>query len=345
MERWHRTLRRELLDDSGPFADLPSAQAAVDGWVHACNHSRPHQSLGMATPASLFRPGVSLDREPAVAVRRPRQEPAAAVPVPRLVLSPAGGAVEFETVISPAGLLAVLPRVQRIRMGKDRAGQVARVRADEATVHVTIGGQVVKTTASGPGPEDLAELRMRGAAPAGPPPALPAPAASALTAGAVTEVDRAVDVNGDADLAGKQLKVGTELARSKVTLRLDGHLVHVIREGVLAKTLPSPVPADQRATLRGARIATGPLSPPAPGPASVQRKVPRDGVIMVTRQRLRVGATYAGKIVTVHAEDTHFRITCDGNELAVHPRNEQRPITRWRAYGHAPKPGTQSSMS
>jgi hypothetical protein len=32
----------------------------------------------------------------------------------------------------------------------------------------------------------------------------------------------------------------------------------------------------------------------------VQRKVPRDGVIMVTRQRLRVGTTYAGKIVTVH---------------------------------------------
>jgi hypothetical protein len=55
----------------------------------------------------------------------------------------------------------------------------------------------VKTAASGLGPEDLAELRMRGAAPAGPPPALPAPAGTALPAGAVIEVDRAVDVNGD----------------------------------------------------------------------------------------------------------------------------------------------------
>ena len=43
---------------------------------------------------------------------------------------------------------------------------------------------------------------------------------------------------------------------------------------------------------------------PLPGPFSVHRKVPRDGVSMVTRQRLRVGATYAGKIVTVHVEDT-----------------------------------------
>ena len=34
-----------------------------------------------------------------------------------------------------------------------------------------------------------------------PDPALPAPASSALPAGTVIEVDRAVDVNGDADLA------------------------------------------------------------------------------------------------------------------------------------------------
>ena len=67
VERWHRTLRRELLDAAGPFADLPSAQAAIAAWVHTYNHARPHQSLDMATPASLFRPGVSPDREPAAA--------------------------------------------------------------------------------------------------------------------------------------------------------------------------------------------------------------------------------------------------------------------------------------
>jgi len=51
-----QTLRRELLDEAGPFTDLPAAQAAVDAWVHAYNHVRPHQSLNMATPASLFQP-------------------------------------------------------------------------------------------------------------------------------------------------------------------------------------------------------------------------------------------------------------------------------------------------
>jgi transposase InsO family protein len=344
VERWHRTLRRELLDESGPFADLPSAQAAVTAWVHAYNHARPHQALDMGTPASLFRPGVSPEREPAAA---PRPAPAAAGagPVPRLVLSPSGGAVEFETVISPAGVLSVLPRVQRLKMGQALAGQVARVWADEATVHVTIGGQLAKTVPSTLDVEDLAELRMRGAAPAGPPPAMPAPARADLAAGTVIELDRALDADGIADLAGHKVKVGAELARSKVTLRLDGHLLHVIRDGVLAKTLPSPVLAGERASLRGARIAGTPLPAPAPGPVSVQRKVPRDGVIMVTRQRLRVGATYAGKIVTVHVEDTHFRVTCDGAEVSLHPRNEQRPVNRWRAKIHTPKEAAKSSMS
>jgi transposase InsO family protein len=32
VERWHRTLRRELLDGCAPFAGLPSAQAAISAW-------------------------------------------------------------------------------------------------------------------------------------------------------------------------------------------------------------------------------------------------------------------------------------------------------------------------
>ena len=347
VERWHRTLRRELLDDSGPFADLPSAQAAVSAWVHAYNHAAAAPVPGHGHP----RQPVPARRLPGPGAPRRRpcrgQRPAAAAgPVPRLVLSPSGQAVEFETVISPAGVLSVLPRVQRLKLGPALAGQAARVWADEVTVHVTVGGQLIKTVPSSLDAEDLAELRMRGAAPAGPPPAMPAPArAGTLPAGTVIEVSRTVNADGNADLAGHKVKIGPELARSKVTLRLDGHLLHVIRDGVLAKTLPSPVPAGDRARLRGARIAATPLPAPAPGPVSVQRKVPRDGVIMVTRQRLRVGATYAGKIVTVHVEDTHFRVTCDGTEVSLHPRNEQRPVNRWKAKIHAPKPERASSMS
>ena len=133
----------------------------------------------MATPASLFRPGVSLDRETAPARPLPQAEAPAAGPLPRLLLSPPGEAVEFETVISPSGVLSVLPRVQRLKLGSALAGQSARVWADEVTVHVTIAGRLVKTVPSSLNAEDLAELRMRGAAPAGPPPSTPAPARAA----------------------------------------------------------------------------------------------------------------------------------------------------------------------
>lgn len=53
VERWHQTLRRDLLDVAGPFADLPSAQAAITAWVHAHNHARPHSTLGYRGPADF----------------------------------------------------------------------------------------------------------------------------------------------------------------------------------------------------------------------------------------------------------------------------------------------------
>ncbi len=334
IERWHQTLRRELPDGSGPFADLPSAQAAISGWVHAYNHSRPHQSLAMATPASLFRPGTQPDVTLVPAQREPPGQAAAA---PVLLAGPPAGAVEFDAVVAASGLLAVIPRVQRIRMGAGRAGQRAHIWADELSVHVLIGGHLVKTVPSSLTAGHLAELRMRGASPAGPPPATALPGIGTLPGGTVIEADRNIDANGNSDLGGHKIPAGRALAGQRVTLRLDGHLIHVVHDGALARTLPSPIPASERGKLRGARIAAGTPPAPKPGPVSVQRKVPAQGVIMVTRQRLRIGTTYAGKIVTVYVEDTHFRVTCDGTEIALHPRKEQRPVTRWKAKIHAPK--------
>jgi transposase InsO family protein len=115
IERWHQTLRRELLDPAGPFVDLPSAQAAISAWVHTYNHARPHQSLDMAIPASLFRPNAQ--PEPLVLTAQlhapGNQEAAEAVPTTAttetsgadsgLVLLPSAGAVEFDTVIAASG--------------------------------------------------------------------------------------------------------------------------------------------------------------------------------------------------------------------------------------------------
>ncbi len=339
IERWHQTLRRELLDVAGPFADLPAAQAAVDAWVHTYNTARPHQALDMAFPASRFRPNPQPEATTVVAVQVPDAEPELlAEPLPAALFVPASAqAMEFETVVTASGHVGVLPRVQRVRLGKEHAGHRVRVWVDELTIHISLDGEVVKSAASRLGAEDLRELSMRGAVQAGPPPAAPAAGLGRLEAGTVIEVDRNVDLSGIARLGSEPVKIGYELANRRVTLRLDGHLMHVVHDGVLAKTLPAPIEAEQRAALRGARVAAGELPPPSAGPIRVERKVPVDGVIMVARQRLRVGRTYAGEIVTIHVEDTYFRITLNGADLALHPRKNQNPVTRFRAKIHAPK--------
>ncbi|MDQ0305590.1 transposase InsO family protein [Kitasatospora herbaricolor] len=175
IERWHRTLRRELLDDCGPFASLAAAQAAIGEWVQTYNHLRPHQALDMATPASLFRPNPQ--PEPVKVVPAQRSE-AAPVPAesapPAPVMTPSAGAVEFDTVVPAGGQVSIIPSVQRIRLGAERAGLRVRIWADENTVHVLVNGEVVKTVASNLDAEHLHQLKLRGARPAGPPPALPA---------------------------------------------------------------------------------------------------------------------------------------------------------------------------
>jgi transposase InsO family protein len=43
VERFHKTLRREFLNDK-VFASVEDAQAQLDGWVAEYNFERPHQS-------------------------------------------------------------------------------------------------------------------------------------------------------------------------------------------------------------------------------------------------------------------------------------------------------------
>jgi transposase InsO family protein len=53
IERFHRSLRVEFRTDR-VFASLEAAQVELDAWVEDYNHRRPHQAIGMATPAERF---------------------------------------------------------------------------------------------------------------------------------------------------------------------------------------------------------------------------------------------------------------------------------------------------
>jgi transposase InsO family protein len=55
-EWFHKTLREEPLNHVAPFESLSAAENAIDEWVQAYNHQRPHQALDMATPAKPVPP-------------------------------------------------------------------------------------------------------------------------------------------------------------------------------------------------------------------------------------------------------------------------------------------------
>jgi hypothetical protein len=54
VERFHQTLRKELLASLPPLPSVEVAQQVLDAWVEDYNQRRPHQALGGQTPAERF---------------------------------------------------------------------------------------------------------------------------------------------------------------------------------------------------------------------------------------------------------------------------------------------------
>jgi transposase InsO family protein len=340
VERWHQTLQTDFLAEAGPFATIEQAQAAVDGWRHEYNHDRPHQSLGMATPASRFRPlppeaGQELglwapaDLEP-VTTPPPAPDDTAAAAEP----ASWPDAIEVDRVVPPSGNMWV--GGQQFWLSPARAGQTVTLWIDITTVHLSIGGWRIKTVPSRLSEVDLARLRQADARPAGPPPAGPSP--GALAASRCVEVDRLVNSIGGITLLNRLILVGSPLAGQRARIRLDGQLMHVLtQDGVLWRTLPCPIPPGQRHRLQGVRLAG-----PAPLPeatVTAQRRVSSRGGIQVAHQKIQVGMTHARKIVTVICDNNTFRLVIDGETVGVVPRTTSREIDRFKAC--ATHPGRQ----
>jgi transposase InsO family protein len=338
IERLHQSLQLELLDVHGPFASLEVLQAALDAWREEYNADRPHQSLGMAFPASRFTPAVSplpLRVPPQLTASRaqrseqhepsPADLPAAAAPdreEASLV------AVEADRVVPPSGNLWI--GGQQVWLGPQLADRKVTIWVDETSLHVLLDGARIKTLPSRLGVAELARLAAAGARPAGPSPLL-------AGTGTAVEVERTVNATGLVGLAGGQFNVGYQLAGQRVVLRMDGTQMMVITgDGELARTMPCPVPAGDRLRLRGARRAAA--SPPPPsGPVIVQRRVSARGGIMVATQKIQAGLIHAGKIVTVTAEEHSFRLVIDGQAAGVVPRTTTREIHRYKAYAAHPR--------
>ncbi|WP_432164666.1 IS481 family transposase [Streptomyces sp. bgisy031] len=315
IERFHKTLRREMLDHSGPFADPATAQAAIDAWVHSYNHTRPHQSLEMATPAQVFRPHTIAVPPPAAEAAPDELTTNPPEPM-RLPVFPAPGsseenvplhAVEFEAVVSP-GRHVPLPGQQSLKFSPTLVGRTVTVWASHHIVHVLLDGQLIPTRSMSFTDADLNWLVMRGARPGGAEPQGGIRADKPIAPMTVVELDRKVTKDGVVSLGQTPVAVGSELIGKHVTLSFDGAMMYVIHAGLLVKTLPAAIPHQRRAKLAGARVATTPLPPPPSQPRRAVRRVGADGTFEVARQRIRPGVAHAGKTVTVVIEETCFRV-------------------------------------
>ncbi|MER6378351.1 IS481 family transposase [Streptomyces mirabilis] len=338
VERFHQTLRRELLDDCGAFEGIGAAQAALDAWVEEYNSSRPHQALDMDSPADRFTPVPEQERDvlglrvPGVLALVPQQrtappvvpDPAEVAPVPvgppKVV--PAVVPVEFERVVPASGNLQVAGK--QFWLGPARSGLTVTFWADTSVIHLLIAGARIKTVRSHLSVADLGRLAGRGGRAAG---VAPLPADD----GAAFEVDRVVNNSGLVGLGGRQVLAAEILGGRQVGIRIDVETLSFFdpssRE--LLRVRPNPLSGEEVRRLRGLRPA-GPTPRPGVEPVRVQRRISTTGTIMVCRQVVSLGRTYAGQTVTAHVSDSTITVDLDG-QVRVIRRTTDVPVRNVKA--------------
>jgi len=338
IERFHQTLRRELLDGCDPFVDVVAAQAALDNWLREYNQARPHQSLGMTAPAGRFKTAMAQADKAVLPVKLPAAlasaaEPSAAVPASRTGPEPAGpswppvdgevGAIEVHRVVPASGNLSL--RGQQIWFGPALAGTRVTLRIDVNRLHVLIGSARHKTLPSKLTGRDLRALLASGdASQAGAWEQEPRPVRQ--TGGAV-EVDRTVNPVGYVGLSGDKYNIGWAFAGQRVTLRLDGTLMQVLDESrVLLAALPCPLPATACGRLRGGRPAGPPPTIPPPAPQIAERMVSSIGGFLLAGQRIQLGRAYAGQVVTAHLDTDVIRVFHGDDLITTIPRTTTKEV-------------------
>lgn len=345
VERFHGTLRRELLDDLGPMESVQQAQSVIDAWVAGYNSDRPHQALDVQVPVmpdDRFAPAPATDSAlvelwlpPSIKPVEPVEEPPATAPpavaseptepsVPSAATEPSVSTVEFERVVPASGNLGVAGK--QFWAGPARAGQTLRFWADCDLIHLFAGEVRIKTVRSHLSTADLTRLLRQGARPGGPSP-MPA-----MDGSEALEVDRVVGRTGIVSLASQQILAAEVLAGRPVTIRIEPATLMFFDPDTreLLRTRTNPIPVERLARIRGVRAA-GPPPRPATEPARVQRRVTATGCFTVARQTVAIGRTYAGMVLTIHVSEHTLAVELDDGETRTIRRTTSLPIRNIKA--------------
>jgi transposase InsO family protein len=347
VERFHQTLRRELLSEHDWFTSIEAAQAAADAWVSEYNADRPHQSLDAqlpVTPADRFTPAPAARRELIDLWLPPALSTASSSDGPQQPTVPAdtaaapgrwlGGPVEFDRAVPPSGNMWVAGR--QFWLGPARAGTVVRFWADCDLIHLSAAGARIKTVRSHLSVADLAKLAAAGAVPAGHAPLPP------VADGQAIEVERLVSRGGLVSLGPRRLLAAEILGGRQIGIRIEAAtlMFYDLETRELLRTRPNPLTWEQASRLRGARPA-GPPPRPATEPIRVQRRASATGVIVVCRQKIALGRVHAGQTITIAVSDTTLAVELDDAETRVMRRTTTNPVRNIKA----DRPWTVPSVS
>jgi len=153
-----------LLDVHGPFESMEALQAALYAWREEYNTDRPHQSLGMAFPASRFTPASSplelrIPAQLTASPGQPKLPPPAlgSLSAPNLPAEPASQlgtaagdgqpAVEVDRVVPASGNLWI--GGQQVWLGPALSRRQITLWADAISLHVLLDGARIKTLVDG----------------------------------------------------------------------------------------------------------------------------------------------------------------------------------------------------
>jgi len=131
IERFHRSLRTEFLRGK-VFADLAQAQGELDEWVADYNTNRPHQGIGMCTPAERFY------------LRDPQATALELAADTRLAALRSGDDWLSRTVAAN-GVISVA--YQAFSVGEHHGGEIVDVHVTGNVLEVWFGANLIKTVA------------------------------------------------------------------------------------------------------------------------------------------------------------------------------------------------------
>ena len=136
IERFHKTLRAELFTGQR-FEHLAEAQQVLDDWVTGYNTARPHQALGMATPAQRFS---ATPRPPLASAAASSMPPRPTHPQPASISS-----TEVTRIVGSNGCIRVA--YQRLSVGRHLTGETVVARVEPTLLQIFHQGQLVRAVA------------------------------------------------------------------------------------------------------------------------------------------------------------------------------------------------------